>query len=318
VSAGFTVSGYLYDPDGSPINNAQVIGLPGNVYTNSYGYYTSFLDSGWTGLVQPSVNNLIFNPDNREYTSISSSYDYQDYQEVAEIHLRLKVFLSGAFIEGRDTMRTNLKYKGLLSPTPPDTFSNLGTPFIFKPHKPYLYTGTPANVVDWVIVEVLDYTYASVDTMAALLRNDGQIINTDGSELIPLDIGKLPDYYYVIIRHRNHIAVMSNYQIYACQTPDLYDFSASTDNVYGGEMKKLRNNLYGMYAGDSDYNGIIDDADYRAYNRASINADHGYIVGDFNLDGYVTSFDFVQIAPNKKLGITSKIIINQMTKKKNK
>ncbi len=307
VSAGFTVSGYIYDPNGTPESNVEIVGLPAPVYTNNYGYYTYYLDSGWSGNVYPNRNSTIFNPLNREYNSVSSNYDYQDFQEVAAVFINVKVFLSGASIEGKDTMRTDMKYRGCIPSSPPDTFSNLGTPFVFKPHKSYLYTGQPANIVDWVLIEILDYNFTSVDTTAALLRNDGQVVNTDGQPLVQLDMGKLPDYYYVIIRHRNHIAIMSNYQIYACSNPDLYDFSAGTDNVYGGELKRLKINLYGMYSGDSDFNGTIDETDYKAYNRSSRNADHGYIQNDFNLDGYVTSFDFIQIAPNKKLGITSKI-----------
>lgn len=317
ISAGFTISGYLYDPNGSPLNNVEMQGLPGTVHTNNYGYYTYYLDSGWAGNVYPVKNATIFNPVSREYSPVSSSHDYQDFQEAAAVYLNLKVFLSGAFVEGKDTMRTALSYRGLISQTPPDTFSNLGSPFVFKPHKQYVYSGQPANIVDWVLIEVMDYNLVSVDTVAALLRNDGQIIGTDGQPFVQLDMGILPDYYYITIRHRNHIAIMSNYQVYACANPDLYDFTASTDNVYGGELKRLKNNLYGMYSGDADYNGVVDDIDYKAYNQASKNADHGYIANDFNLDGFVTSFDFTQIAPNKKLRITSKILLTgQKLKKK--
>jgi hypothetical protein len=307
ISAGFTISGYLYDGNGGAMSNIPMQGLPGNVVSNSYGYYTSFLDSGWTGTVHPYILNSGFNPASRVYTSLFSNNDYQDFQEISTIYLNLKVFLSGAYSDGSDTMKTDLNTRDFLPSTPPDTFSSSVTPFIFKPHKPYIYTGQPANVVDWVLIEVLDYNLVSIDTTAALLRNDGQIITPSGETLIPLDLGIIPDYYFVIIRHRNHIAILSNYQIYACANPDLYDFSYSTDMVYGNELKRLKDNLFGMYAGDADYDGTINEDDYIAYRSSSINARYGYLLSDFNLDGYVTSYDFMFIAPNKKLGITTKI-----------
>ncbi|MDD5361121.1 MAG: trypsin-like serine protease [Ignavibacteria bacterium] len=307
INAGFTISGYLYDGNGGAMSNIQMQGLPGNVVSNNYGYYTSYLDSGWTGTVHPYKLNSGFNPGSRVYTSLYSNNDYQDYQEISTIYLNLKVFLSGAYSDGSDTMKTDLNSRGFLPSTPPDSFSNYQTPFIFKPHKPYIYSGQPANVVDWISIEVLDYNFVPIDTTAALLRNDGQVITATGETLIPLDFGILPDYYYVIIRQRNHIAILSNYQIYACTNPDLYDFTYSTDMVFGNDMKRLKDNLYGMYAGDADYDGNIDEDDFKAYNTSSINAVYGYILSDFNLDGYVTSYDFMLIAPNKKLGITTKI-----------
>jgi hypothetical protein len=125
--------------------------------------------------------------------------------------------------------------------------------------------------------------------------------------MIPLKFGISPGYYYYVIRHRNHIAVMSNYEIYVYKYSDLYDFTASTDMYWGNEAKLLKAGLYGMYAGDADYDGVIDIDDYNLYNNSTILAEHGYKICDFNLDGYVTSYDFVLLAPNKKLNIATKI-----------
>ena len=134
--------------------------------------------------------------------------------------------------------------------------------------------------------------------------------------MLPLKYGTAPDYYYFIIRHRNHVAVMSNYETYVYKYSDVYDFTTSTDMYWGNDAKLLKSGLYGLYAGDADYDGHIDIDDYNAYNNQILSAQHGYKICDFSLDGYVTSYDFVLLAPNKKLNVTTNI--NTFSQKKSK
>jgi hypothetical protein len=86
---------------------------------------------------------------------------------------------------------------------------------------------------------------------------------------------------------------------------------------WGSQAKLLKTGLYGMFAGDADFNGIIDLNDYNIYNNSTVSAEHGYKISDFNLDGYVTSYDFVLLAPNKKLKITTNITTNLPLNRKN-
>ena len=70
------------------------------------------------------------------------------------------------------------------------------------------------NIVDWVLVELRTGSSAAtattvVSTRAALLRNDGVILDTDGSTDIDFyGIGN--GNYYIAVYHRNHLAVLSS------------------------------------------------------------------------------------------------------------
>ena len=317
VTAGFRISGYIYDDNGGAIANTTMQGLPGNVISNASGYYTSYLDSGWTGTVTPLKDNIAFNPSNRMYTDLNTTMDYQDFQQISNIYANIKVFLSGAYSTGADSMSCSLKQRNYFPATPPETLSNYQAPFIFSKAKSISYTGTEQRIVDWVVVEVISAKdFSSVDTIAAVVRYDGQLLSSSGETMLPLKYGTAPDYYYFIIRHRNHVAVMSNYETYVYKYSDVYDFTTSTDMYWGNDAKLLKSGLYGLYAGDADYDGHIDIDDYNAYNNQILSAQHGYKICDFSLDGYVTSYDFVLLAPNKKLNVTTNI--NTFSQKKSK
>jgi hypothetical protein len=311
VTAGFRVSGYIYNENGSAIPNVTMQGFPVSVTGNSSGYYQASLDSGWTGTVMPVKENTVFNPNNRVYAGLNLSMDYQDFQQSALVYANIKIFLSGAYSTGTDSMKCVLKQRNYFPVTPPETLSNNVNPFIFNGHNNHTYTGTEQRIVDWVVIEVLNPgDYTPVDTIPAVVRYDGQLLSITGSTMIPLKPGISAGYYYYVIRHRNHIAVMSGTQVYISKTSVLYDFTTGTDKYWGNEAKLLKSGLYGLFTGDANYDGKIDFDDYKLYNTSTISADHGDRICDFNLDGYVTSLDFTLFAPNNRLNISSKIPFN--------
>ncbi|MEM6345238.1 MAG: HYR domain-containing protein [Bacteroidota bacterium] len=71
-------------------------------------------------------------------------------------------------------------------------------------------TGSDA-IVDWILVEIRDKTDRSVllGRQPALLQADGDIVDA-GDGVSPVAIIGTPDDYYVAIRHRNHLGVMSD------------------------------------------------------------------------------------------------------------
>ena len=78
-------------------------------------------------------------------------------------------------------------------------------------------------IVDWVFVEVRASTEANstVATRAALLQRDGDIVAIDGQS--PLNFDEVqPNDYYVVVRHRNHLGIM---------TSDLVTLSTTTTSV---------------------------------------------------------------------------------------
>ena len=66
------------------------------------------------------------------------------------------------------------------------------------------------DIVDWVLVELRTGTAAGtkVATRAAFLKSDGTIVDTDGTSPVQFT-GLSAGNYYIVIRHRNHLAIMS-------------------------------------------------------------------------------------------------------------
>lgn len=110
------------------------------------------------------------------------------------VALKVKIFMDGAYNSG--VMNTNLQSSGYLPLT--------------SPYDTTTVSSIPANVVDWVQVEIRSEADGSGEnyTASAFLRQDGMIIDRTGSEEITI-IAKEGD-YYIGVRHRNHLPVMSN------------------------------------------------------------------------------------------------------------
>ena len=119
--------------------------------------------------------------------------------------LDLKVFLQGPY-SGNGQMTTNLN--SLLPNEQP--YNSL----------PYNHTGVEKvtnnffinnpDMVDWVLVELRTGITSSstIAKRAALLNKYGNVVGLDG--VSPLRFGLPPGNYYIVIRHRNHLDVMSS------------------------------------------------------------------------------------------------------------
>ncbi|MFC2088357.1 FG-GAP repeat domain-containing protein, partial [Calditrichota bacterium] len=172
---------------------------------------------------------------------------------------------------------------------------------------PWNYTGTenvtniPAGVVDWVLIELRTGTTADtkVNTRAAFIKSDGSIVDLDG--INEIGFTATPGNYYVIIRHRNHLPVMSSVPLsLSINNPTLYDFTTDQIQAYGSNsMKDLGGGKWGMIAGDGNHDGTVLGEDYTLY---QINqGEESYHAADFNLDGAVLGEDYTLYQINQGL-----------------
>lgn len=70
-------------------------------------------------------------------------------------------------------------------------------------------TEIPTNIVDWVFVELrTELNTPTNKKRAAFLRNDGSVVDIDGISKLKI-YGIIPGDYYVVVKHRNHLSVMS-------------------------------------------------------------------------------------------------------------
>ena len=151
----------------------------------------------------------------------------------------------------------------------------------------------PANAVDWVYVEIRSDETTTVRGKSMFLLSNGSIVDRDGEKranFYDLPTGD----YYLVIRHRNHLAIMSKSPVSFVQSGDSQVDLTAKDNVFSeaNAVKELEADpdIYGMYAGDANGDGRIRSSDKNDYWRPQL-LTSGYKSGDFNLDGKVRSSD---------------------------
>jgi hypothetical protein len=166
-------------------------------------------------------------------------------------------------------------------------------------------------IVDWVFVELRSKSNfrTVIATRSGLLQRDGDIVDINGVSPLAFS-GVLVDSCYVVIRHRNHLGVMSQKVStrtlvdFTKNSQSVYDYGTTLNNGYDYTGLALKDDVvYGyraMWAGDFDANGKIkfvnpgDDQnvlffDVFAYptnvmNTSNYNFTYGYFQGDFDLN----------------------------------
>lgn len=110
--------------------------------------------------------------------------------------IQVKIYLQGPF-DGLSAMSTDLQTVGLVPLIDPftgtETAASIG-----------------ADIVDWVQVQIrnpLDNTVI-LATKSALLRNDGQIVDVDGTLGVGFNNLSVTS-AYIAVKHRNHLGVMT-------------------------------------------------------------------------------------------------------------
>jgi hypothetical protein len=209
----------------------------------------------------------------------------------SNIIVKAKIFLQGPFDSGTGSILTTLNQSGLLPNSQPyDT-----APWNYTGNE-NLGSGPSSNMVDWVLVELRDASNPTqvVARRAAILKNNGNLLETDGTAGVVfnnVDAGS----YYIVIYHRNHLAIMSAVPVALSSNSTLYDFTTAMNKAYGQDpMIELLAGKFGMYGGDGNADGVVNLVDREEVWSAQ-NGTMGYLEGDFNMDGGVTINDANQL-----------------------
>ncbi len=167
---------------------------------------------------------------------------------------------------------------------------------------PWNYNGSetvsgtmPSNIVDWVLVEASDANFNVLEKRAALLRNDGVLLDTDGTVGVNFSSLVTGSSYHLTIRHRNHLAVVSSNMV-SLPNGSNYDFSATANVLSGNSQLATSNGIRCLHAGDCNADGIISIADFNGFLDNLSN--NGYDNSDFSLDNTVSTGDFNLFRPN--------------------
>jgi hypothetical protein len=179
---------------------------------------------------------------------------------------------------------------------------------------PWNYAGSdsvismPSDAVDWVLIEIRSDTAAasSIDTLAALLLRDGTLASPAGSD--SLEFPNLPPgEYYVVVRHRNHLPVMSAAAVDFSSGFGAWDFTSGAAFGGGAALHLLPDANYAMFACDISTDGQITVSDFNLWLIDTKAVLAGYLGTDCDLDGQVTVSDFNLWLVNTKSVASSQV-----------
>ena len=216
--------------------------------------------------------------------------------------IKLYAFLEGSFIPDYIASWPHFWEQGLLPGQTPVNSPAVATP----PGQPFggapwHFTGTAAEesfagpyvdpatgdvVVDWLMVSFrtsLDPT-SEVGRAPALLYASYANIEFVRPISDVLPSGEFGP-FYVVLEHRNHLPVMSEYPVHVQNGVLRYYFTGQAAG-----QKSLPYGAHAMMAGNGDADSAIDSADQSVY-AAEIGLFNRYTAGDFNLDGSVDGAD---------------------------
>ncbi len=234
-----------------------------------------------------------------------------DLVETEEIFINVKVLLQGCYDPTTELLSDDLRKKKLIPLEEPYTNLNfLMAKAISEEEKvdsSVLRDMGSNAVVDWIMIELRNEENPTKieGTRCALLLRNGLIVDLDGTSLVKFELN--PGLYYVAIRHRNHLGVMSEQPIIfdSDKETTLIDFSKKSTAIYGQKGRKEIGRLYCLWGGNADSNSylifegagvalpdsdqiffdIFSDEKNSNYNYNFIT--RGYYASDTNMDGEV-------------------------------
>ncbi len=199
--------------------------------------------------------------------------------------LYFKALLQGPYNSVNSNMNTTLASANYVSNSQPFN------------RPPWNYSGTESvvsvasNIVDWLLIDLLDVNYNLQGRKAAFLRQDGVLTDLDGSQGVIFP-SVLAGSYYVVVRSRNHLPIVSNSMVTLPNEFATLNFFSAANAMYGlNTMVEVSAGKYAIAAGDCYANGVINYRDFNSFfNQVGFTG--GYFDADCNLDGSVNNTDF--------------------------
>ncbi len=287
-----------YDTDGfaSSTVNFQINEYLAEVYETQANKIKCYgrdktADGTWTFIGEASSVDVLNS--RVSFDNFASPFEQFVLCREKEVAIKAKVFLEG-FYAGAGKMQTQINDYNLLPNTQPYQAS------------PWNYSGTESNnnlaadVVDWILLEVRDENDPNIviEQRAGLLLNTGEITAVDdrqsGVLFYTLTEGTN---YRLVVRHRNHLAVISE-NVVNLPNSESFNFS-SISNVFGGllQLKYLEDDYFALVAGDYNADGVISVNDLNGY-ATQISLINVYSLADFDGNKVISVGDFNMFSPN--------------------
>jgi len=198
------------------------------------------------------------------------------------------LFLEGPYQAGGTMLN------GMTLPTiSPYNYEDIGT----------LPTVAGHDLIDWIYVELRNLeTGETVGKTNAFVIDNGKIVDTNGNYSLPFHYttGKQ---YYIVIRHRNHLDIMSakahTFGDFASEATSI-DLTTVGTAYLDGFKETVNTGVYAMYDGDANGSELVNVND--AYDLINHFGMSGYLGSDLNLSGYVNVNDAYELIRNYGVG----------------
>ncbi len=213
--------------------------------------------------------------------------------------LRAKAFLQGAFEENTLLMHDNLRNGGFIPAQNPysglfgnGSFPTGGQDVQLTDSTKVLSVTGPDAVVDWILIELRSSLDSSllVSSQPALLRRNGKIVDVDGVSEVSLK-NVVSGNYYVVIRHRNHLPIMTKTPVRLDSNSGVLDFTIedSFTLTSTGQVEVLPG-VWAMCSGDVDQSYDVSGFDGSIW-KVENGYSNVYLSSDLNMDGQVEGSD---------------------------
>jgi len=298
--------------------SGTVIPSVGEIIVNNDGSYDFTPEADFVGTLEVNYQIKDENNNNRsdydeEATSSAVLY-LTSLDTIAGGYVSAKVLLQGALVDpiqpsqfvSDDLMRDDLRDKGLLPTTQPygDLYDYQGGEEVTDMR--VFDDKNEESVVDWVLLELRDPNDPTVivSRRAALVLRNGNVVDVDG--VSPVFFEAYAGDYYLAVRHRNHLGVMSN-SVLDLRAPANFDFRVESlyERSDRSEAAAFSHSNYQiLWAGDTNNDRVVkyssannDVSVINGYILAHPNnllgglgySWQGYSVFDVNMDGVVRS-----------------------------
>lgn len=239
------------------------------------------------------------------YLGLTPTHADQPKSLQVGVNLQIRAYLQGPYDASTGLMKDTLRAKGLIplqQPYSAAPFSYAGTETLNRSLTSVSVGGDSDALIDWVLVELRSATDPTVviAQRALGLQADGDVMDVQTGSTTLAFLNVSPANYYVSLRHRNHLALVSASAHALSFTPNLIDFSSASFAVAGQNSRALSNSKALLWAGDSNkdkkviVSGVGSDNNVLLTKILSTSANtgmntsyrlKGYASTDLNLDG---------------------------------
>ncbi|MDW3647600.1 MAG: hypothetical protein R8P61_11080 [Bacteroidia bacterium] len=260
------------------------LGIGANDIDDSYGFATWFF---WSGTLAGRTYT-------HEAGDINIDLDCEPSPcEDDEVVLAARALLEGPYNEAAGMMNDDLRSMlPLFEPYTGLGFTHVGPGGGENIDNAVLSVTGSNAIVDWVFIELRDAINNTqvVATRSALLQRDGDIVDLDGFSKLSFN-GVSAGNYYIVIRHRNHLGMMSLNAISLSEVSTTVDFSDGSTNTWGTQAQNDlgASGKKGMVCANANGDGVIDALDRGIF--WNFRSTSGYDLHDANCDGVTDALD---------------------------